>query len=164
MRVYIPMTMGGLAEAKAAGGFGDGIAAHAVTPALREWYVSDDLEELEYAALTRAAQAALGLIAEGGPAAPPRRVVVAVDVPEQAVSADPEAGLGAVSVRGPVPWAKAASVHVDETSAAADVTAAAGAWAAARDGDEDARFTVDGAEGHELLWYGLQEVDALLAP
>ena len=29
---------------------------------------------------------------------------------------------------------------------------------AADKGDQDARFTVDGAEGHELLWYATQEL------
>jgi hypothetical protein len=29
---------------------------------------------------------------------------------------------------------------------------------AADDGDDDARFAVDGAEGFELLWYATQEL------
>ncbi len=37
---------------------GGACAAHAVTPAVREWYVEGDLEELEFAALTDAAEAA----------------------------------------------------------------------------------------------------------
>ena len=37
--------------------------------------------------------------------------------------------------------------------------AAAAAISAADAGDEDAEFTVDGAEGHELAWYATQELD-----
>ena len=40
-------------------------------------------------------------------------------------------------------------------------SAAAGALAAADAGDEDARFIVDGAEGHELGWYATQELSYL---
>ncbi|WP_428837947.1 DUF6912 family protein, partial [Streptomyces thermocarboxydus] len=84
MRVYVPLTLPGLAEAHRTGQLGDGpFTAYAVTPALREWYVSDDLEELEYAALGRAALASLRLLA-ADPAAPRRRVVVAVDVADGA--------------------------------------------------------------------------------
>ena len=35
---------------------------------------------------------------------------------------------------------------------------AAQALPAADAGDEDAKFTVDGAEGHELGWYATQEL------
>ncbi|MYR58210.1 hypothetical protein GTY54_18880, partial [Streptomyces sp. SID625] len=93
MRVYVPLTLPGLAAAHAAGELGpEPLVAYAVTPALREWYVSDDLEELEYAALNRAALASLRLLAMD-PEAPRRRVVVAVDVPDRAASADPDRGL-----------------------------------------------------------------------
>ena len=58
MRVYVPLTLSGLAEAYKTGELGAGpLLAYAVTPALREWYLSDDIEELEYAALNRAASA-----------------------------------------------------------------------------------------------------------
>ena len=40
--------------------------------------------------------------------------------------------------------------------------AAAGALPAADAGDEDAKFAVDGAEGHELGWYATQELPYLL--
>jgi hypothetical protein len=33
---------------------------------------------------------------------------------------------------------------------------------AADAGDDDARFVVDGAEDHELLWYATQEIQGLL--
>ncbi|MFD4139440.1 DUF6912 family protein [Streptomyces sp. NPDC058572] len=163
MRVYVPLTLPGLAQAYKAGELAPGpLTAYAVTPALREWYVSDDIEELEYAALNRAAAASLRQLA-GVPDAPRRRVVVAVDVPDQDAVADPDRGLdpaalGEVRIAAAVPMAKAAAVHVDADDAVADVLAAVDALGAADHGDEDARFTVDGAEDHELLWYGVQEI------
>src|ERR687885_2239931 len=83
MRVYLPTTLARLARAHAAGRFEGPLEAHAVTGAVREWYTSGDLEELEYAAFTEAAEASLRLLAgEGGPH---RRVVVAADVPDAEV-------------------------------------------------------------------------------
>ncbi|GGS65294.1 hypothetical protein AB0E75_25530 [Streptomyces griseoviridis] len=169
MRVYVPLTLPGLAEAHRSGHLGSGpFTAYAVTPALREWYLSDDIEELEYAALGRAALASLRLLA-GDPGAARRRVVVAVDVPDGTAQGDPGRGLdpaalGQVRVAGSVPLAKAAAVHVDSSDAEADVAAAADALAAADGGDDDARFVVDGAEDHELLWYATQEVPHLVGP
>ncbi|MFH8575989.1 hypothetical protein OHB11_23600 [Streptomyces zaomyceticus] len=167
MRVYVPLTLPGLAQAHKAGELGAGpLTAYAVTPALREWYVSDDIEELEYAALNRAAAASLRLLA-GDPEAPRRRIVVAVDVADKDAVPDPDGGLtvasiGEVRITGPVVLAKAAAVHADAGDAVADVTAAADALGAADKGDDDAQFVVDGAEDHELLWFGVQEIPALL--
>jgi hypothetical protein len=161
MRVYVPLTLSGLAEAYKTGELGAGpFVAYAVTPALREWYVSDDIEELEYAALSRAALASLRLLA-ADPGAVRRRVVVAVDVPDGSAAADPAAP-GEVRVEGTVPLAKAASVHVDADDAEDDVTSAVGALAAADGGDDDAQSAVDGAEDHELLWYATQEIPNLV--
>ncbi|MFF5971644.1 DUF6912 family protein [Streptomyces sp. NPDC012769] len=167
MRVYVPLTLPGLAQAHKAGELGPGpLTAYAVTPALREWYVSDDIEELEYAALSRAAAASLRLLA-GDPEAARRRVVVAVDVPDKAAVVDPDRGLdasalGEVRIAAAVPLAKAAAVHADADDAEADVSAAAAALGAADQGDDDAQFVVDGADDHELLWYGVQEIPGLL--
>ncbi|MGV9350080.1 DUF6912 family protein [Streptomyces spiralis] len=167
MRVYVPLTLPGLAEAYRTGELGAGpLVAYAVTPALREWYLSDDMEELEYAALNRAALASLRLLA-ADPDAPRRRVVVAVDVPDGTAAADPDRGLdpaavGEVRVTGTVRLAKAAAVHVDLDDAEADVRAAAEALPAADAGDDDAQFVVDGAEDHELLWYATQEIPNLV--
>ncbi|MER7056177.1 MULTISPECIES: DUF6912 family protein [unclassified Streptomyces] len=179
MRVYVPLTLAGLAEAHRTGKLGTGpLVAYAVTPALREWYRSDDMEELEYAALSRAALASLRLLA-GGAGATRRRVVVAADVAEGAASAGPGRGLGddpgqgaeddpaslgEVLLAGPLRLAKAAAVHVDSADAEADVSAAVEALAAADGGDDDAQSVVDGAEDHELLWYATQEIPNLLGP
>ncbi|MBO0651675.1 MULTISPECIES: hypothetical protein [Streptomyces] len=167
MRVYVPLTLPGLAEAHKAGELGPApLDAYAVTPALREWYVSEDIEELEYAALGRAAQGSLRRLA-ADPRAPRRRVVVAVDVPDGAVTIDPERGLdqsalGWVRLAEPVPLRKAAAVHVDSDDAEEDVTAAAAALGAADRGDDDAQFTVDGADDHDLMWFGVQEIPNLI--
>ncbi|MEU3320298.1 MULTISPECIES: hypothetical protein [unclassified Streptomyces] len=167
MRVYVPLTLSGLAAAHGAGEVGPGpLTAYAVTPGLREWYVSDDIEELEYAALSRAAAASLRMIAQS-PDEVRRRVVVAVDVPDGSAVADPDQGLsasslGEVRIAAALPLAKAAAVHVDADDAEKDVAAAAAALGAADLGDDDAQFTVDGAEDHELLWFGVQEIPQLI--
>jgi hypothetical protein len=167
MRVYVPLTLSGLAEAYPKGDLGPApLVAYAVTPALREWYLSDDIEELEYAALNRAALASLRLLA-ADPEARGLRVVVAVDVPDRAAAPDPGRGpdpaaLGEVRLDGTVALSEAAAVHMDAEDAEDDVRAAVGALAAADGGDEDARSVVDGAEDHELLWFATQEIPDLL--
>ncbi len=138
------------------------VYAHAVTPSLREWYADGDEEELEYVAFTRAAQESLVLL-HRDPATPRRRAVLAVDLPATAaVSVNDSLGSSAVRLSGPVAVADVAAVHVDDPAAEADVTAAVEAVLAAAAGDADARFTVDGAEDHELLWYDPTELDQLL--
>lgn len=163
MRVYVPLTLSGLAEAYRTGELGAGpFPAYGVTPALREWYRSEDVEELEYAALGRAVLASLRLLAADD-GAPRRRVVVAVDVPDRAASADPD-GPGELRVDGPVRLDRAAAVHVDAADAEPDVTSAAQALPAADSGDDGAQSVVDRAEDHELLWYATQEIPNLLGP
>jgi hypothetical protein len=93
-------------------------------------------------------------------------VVVAADVPDKEAVSDPDrgldaAGIGEVRIASALPLSKAAAVHVDADDADADVSAAAAALGAADHGDDDAQFTVDGAEDHELLWYGIQEISHL---
>jgi hypothetical protein len=163
MRVYLPTTLRGLSVASAAGAFtGAPLQAHAVTPTMREWYVSGDLEELEYAALTEAAEASLRSLAAGGDPSC-RRVVVAADVPDGAVRprSDP-LFRSAVTVTAAVPLDDVASVHVDEPEAADVVAAAVRALPAADAGDDDARFALDEAEATELLWYDVTEIPDLL--
>ncbi|MGW5861781.1 DUF6912 family protein [Streptomyces sp. NPDC055239] len=159
MRVYVPLTLSSLAEVYKAGELGPGpLTAYAVTPALREWYASDDIEELEYAALGRAALSSLRLIA-GDAGAARRRVVLVADVADGAV--DPgdqgagadELGVGEVRVTGALGMKKVAAVHVDAEDAVADVAAAV---------DGDAGALVDGVEDHELLWFATQEIPGLI--
>jgi hypothetical protein len=159
MRVYLPSTLPALASALATGEIGPAPATgFAVTPALREWYASGDLEELEYVALMEAARASLRMLA-ADPDAPARRVVLAGEVPDGQIGrAEDQDHPAAVLVLSPVPVAAVAAGHVDDPDAADDVRAAVAALPAADDGDDDARFTVDGAEGHELMWYATQEL------
>jgi hypothetical protein len=161
MRVYVPLTLPGLAEAYRTGELGAArVTAYAATPALSDWYESEDPEELEYAALGLAAQASLRLLA-ADPAAPRRRVVVAVDVAERTVDLSPEE-MGETLVAGPLRTAKAAAVHVDAEEAEQDVTAAAAALDAADKGDADATDIVDRAGDHDLLWFATQEIPTLI--
>ena len=162
MRVYLASTLPAVARALQAGQVGPGpLPGFAVTPALREAYASGDTEELEYAALTEAARASLRMLA-GHPGAPSRRVVLAAEIPADQVSWDARDGEPArVVVKHAVPVARLAAAHVDDQEAGADVRRAAEALPAADAGDEDARFTVDGAEGHELGWYATQELSYL---
>jgi hypothetical protein len=86
-------------------------------------------------------------------------VVLAAEVPQEHVAG--VAGFdepALVEIGVPVRLSDVVSGHVDDPGAAADVRAAIAALPAADGGDEDARFTVDGAEGHELLWYATQEL------
>ena len=163
MRVYLPATLPGLAGLLRKAEIGPApLRAFAVTPALREWYASGDLEELEYVAMTHAARASLRLLADD-PRAPRRRVVLAADVPDEQVGHD--GGFDEPTVveilarrsRWPA-WCRG---HVDDLLAVADIAEAVAALPAADSGDDDAQFVVDGAEGHELLWYASQELPYL---
>jgi hypothetical protein len=162
MRIYLPATLPRLKAALDAGQLETEVA-YAVTPALREWYIEGDIEELEYAATAAAARASLPLLAEasseGGSA---RRVVVASDVPDSAVRPTPDVGRAAVRPGGPVPMSQVVSALVDDASASDDVRRAVAALDAADAGDEDARFVVDSVEDHELAWYDAQEIGALI--
>ncbi|WP_130513443.1 DUF6912 family protein [Krasilnikovia cinnamomea] len=152
-----------LAALRASGRLGDGpMVAHAVTPALREWYAEGDEEELEYVAFTRAAQGALHLL-RLDTQAPRRRVVVSADVPSAAlVREDVELGSSEVRLPQPVALTDVAAIHVDGEEAVTEVAAAAEVVDEALAGDPDAQFTVDGAEDHELEWYAVSELDELI--
>jgi hypothetical protein len=159
MRVYLPGTLPALTALFRDGPIGPApVRGYAVTAALREWYSSGDLEELEYVALTQAAKASLRLLA-ADPQAPPRRVVIAADVAEKLVAEvggfdDP----ALVKIGIAVPVSSVVSGHIDDPVAAADIRAAVEALPAAETGDDDARFAVDSAEGYELMWYATQEL------
>lgn len=149
MRVYLPSTLPLLAEALAAGAVpGAPMAAFAVTPELRE-QVGGDEEELEYAALTAAADASLELLA-AEPDAPRRRVVLAAEVGEKIVEPGSSDDPAAVTVTTEVPLKRVASAHVDSPDAAEGVAKAA------ESGDPEQ------ADGYELLWYATQELPHLV--
>lgn len=178
MRVYLPSTLSALAELLRAGAARPApVAGFAVTPALREAYASGDEEELEYGAMTAAARASLRLLAAEADApppdapppgaappgaAPPRRVVLAAEIDAADVrwEANP-AEAAAVLIGAEVPVRLIAAGHVDAAQAEQDIAEAIKALPAADAGDDDAGFTVDGAEAHELLWYATQELGDL---
>jgi hypothetical protein len=163
MRVYLPTTLADLGSALVAGQIGPApVAGFAVTPALREWYATGDLEELEYAAMTQAARASLRML-HVDTKTPRRRVVLAAELADELISV--RNGIdkpGQVAITLPVLLADVVSGHVDAMDAATDIDAAAAALPAADAGDGDAKFIVDGAEGHELLWYATQELIYLI--
>ena len=167
-RVYVPTTLAGLARAQEHGalltiesdGGASAVPAHAVTGAVREWYLEGNLEELEYSALIDAAEASLRLLAQE-PQAPRRRVVVALDVPDDLVRPGGE-HRSSGRVTGPVKLSTVVSVHGDEVESEATIVAAVGALDSAADGDEDARFQLDEAEACDLLWYDISEIDDLI--
>lgn len=162
MRVYLPATTQSLRTLVETGRLGSApLTAFAVTPGLREWYVDEDEEELEYAAAVEAARASLRLL-DTTPAAARRRVVVALDVPDAAVGVRDDLDRGVVRLAGSVGLPQVASVHMDDADAEAAVAAAAAAISAADLGDPDAQDVVDDAEGFELSWYASQEVGPLL--
>ena len=162
VRVYLPATFATLAALRTTGELRAPVEAHAVTAGLREWYAEGDEEELEYVAFTRAAQDSLQLLRHDTQA-PPRRVVLAVDLPTSvAVPVDRDLGSSVVRLGEQVTMAEVASIHVDGKAAEPDVRAAADAVVEAVAGDPDAQFTVDGAEDHELEWYDPTELDQIL--
>jgi len=162
MRVYVPSTTTRLRELVSSGQLGVApVTAFAVTPGLREWYVDEDVEALEYAAMIEAARASLRLI-DADHAAARRRVVVAADVLDREVGVRDDVDRGVVHVAVPIALSEIASVHVDDHDAEAAVSAAAAAIVAADLGDETAQDTVDDVEGFELSWYASQEIGPLL--
>lgn len=159
MRVYLPATLATVAQLRERGSVPAG-EAYAVTPALRERYAYGDQEELEYAAFTQAAQAALALLRDH-PAGPHRRVVISADAEADPARPGDRHGAGRVRLRGPVPLAAVAAIHVDAAAAEPDVAAAVAALPAAEAGDPDAQFAVAGTEDHELEWYDVSELAQL---
>jgi hypothetical protein len=162
VRVYLPATVSLLRALLDTSEFGPPpLTAFAVTPGLREWYVDDDIDSLEYAASAEAARASLRLMA-ADPSAVPRRVVVAAELPDADVTVRDDLDRGVVRLAAAVPMRQIASVHVDDADASDAVRAAAAVIDAADLGDADAEDAVDDTEGFELGWYATQELGALL--
>ncbi|WP_306366249.1 hypothetical protein [Nocardiopsis sp. CC223A] len=112
-----------------------------------------DDEEAEYEAMYAAAEESLRLLAQD-PAAPRRRVVLAANLADHLVEEEGRQGPDVVRVRitgESIPYKRLASAHIDDEAAAPDIAEAAA------DPDSDA------ADGHELMWYALQELRHLLA-
>ncbi|MDR0945273.1 MAG: hypothetical protein LBM66_03820 [Bifidobacteriaceae bacterium] len=150
MRVYVPGTAADLRRGTLASS-----DAYAVTPALEAALPEDVAETREYVAYLGAVDDSAQLAAAVG--AVPRRVVFAAEVATSAVrqpESEPDAGghPGLVRLRGPVAWRDVVAIHVDETAAEPDVTAAA-------NGDSKAARAL---EDRDLMWYDPSERDALI--
>lgn len=167
MRVYLPATTTVLRTLVDDGALSGPHTVFAVTPELRRFYeISDaeaDIEELEYAALLGAARASLRLI-DGDPTSARRRVVLAADVPDEAVTPldDPDTDRGAARVAADIGLPAVVSAHVDGAEAEDDVRAAVNVVLEADLGSDDAQFLIEQAEGHELAWYATQEIGPAL--
>ena len=133
--------------------------SYAVTPSLREWYREGDAEELEHAASSLAAVAALDLIASDA-AAPPRRVVLAVDADDSECIPDLDER-GALRLRGSVPSARWASALIDDVAAEVAVLAAVALLRDSGAAPDDLDFALGAAEAAELGWYAIQELPFL---
>ncbi len=110
-----------------------------------------DEEEAGYQAMCAAAEESLALLA-ADTGAPRRRVVLVANLPDDLVEHEGRVGEGVarVKVNGVVPYKKLASAHVDDAGNAEDITVAA----------QDP--TSDAAEGHELMWFAVQELRHLV--
>jgi hypothetical protein len=163
MRVYLPATTTVLRQLLDEGRLAGPLTVFAVTAEVRAFYDEGDEEELEYAALLGAARASLRLL-DVDPAAARRRVVLAADLPDAAITplTDPDTDRGAARAATDLTLAEVASAHVDVAEAEADVKAAVRVVLEADLGSEDAQFVVDQAEGHELAWYATQEIGPVL--
>ena len=166
MRVYLPATTTLLRQLVEEGRLAGPHTAFAATPGLRQFYSQSeaeaDTEELEYAALLAAARASLRML-DLDPTAARRRVVVAADVPDEAVTPiEDDTERGAVRVTADVATREVASAHIDDAEAEDDVRAAVNVVLEADLGSDDAQFVVDQAEGHELAWYATQEIGPAL--
>jgi hypothetical protein len=162
MRVYVPGTTATLRELVDTGEAGPApLTAFAVTPGLREWYLDEDVESLEYAAMLEAARGSLRLI-DADDTVARRRVVLAVDVPDHDVAVRDDLDRGVVQLADAVPMRVVASAHVDDADAEDTVARAAAAIIAADLGDPGSQEAVDDAEGFELSWYANQEIAVLL--
>jgi len=159
VRVYLPATLPLLRSWYDARSAPPG-RGFAVTPALREWYHDGGEEEMEYVAQIAAGRGALDLLASD-PAAPRRRVVLAVDAPDPDVAVAGAPARAEVVVGAPLPFARWASVLLDGADAEAAVRHAVRSLPAAVAGDDDAAFALDEVASMELGWWAVQEMESL---
>jgi hypothetical protein len=163
MRVYLPSTFAGLRELRTNSQIGPApLHGHAVTPALRESYAVGDTEELEHVAQLAASSDSVSLLHDDD-SVPRRRVVIAVEVPDDAVIRAEGGDESSVTVGSAVPMSAVHAILVDDPDAADVIERAAEAWTAAQTGDDDAMFELDEASAHDLMWFARQELDQLLS-
>jgi len=158
VRIYVPLTVAGLAALHTTGRITPApVAAHAVTPALRHGWADADDEELEYAVLMAAAYDSLLLIADSH--GEPRRIVVAADVDDALVTAGDDET--AVTVSSEVGISQCTAVHIDDADAEGEIVLALERLPDAIAGDGQALGAVSLTE-HELMWFATQEIPDLL--
>ncbi|GEL45122.1 hypothetical protein CHO01_02380 [Cellulomonas hominis] len=159
MRLYLPATLDELDDLLRAGTpLAAPRRAHGVTPALAALLPDEDEEGVEFAAQLMAADDALVLLASR-PDAPGLRLVVTVEVPDDAVrDGAPEEGTGVddeaaslVTLTAPAGLGLVVCAHVDEPAARDEV-------ARALDGDDEA---LDALAERDLLWYDVSELDRI---
>lgn len=149
MRLYLPATLDELTATTEGDALLAGRTAHAVTQALRAALPDEDEEGWEFAAHLAAADDSLDLL-RSRPEAPALRLVVTVDVPDDAVDVGPQPGAmpSAVLLTRAATLAEVACVHVDEPAVAGDVRAALSGDVAADERVAEA----------DLLWYDVSEI------
>lgn len=159
MRIYVPATLHELHDEQFGAG---GRIVHAVTEQLRSTLNAEagheyDEEDLEFAAFLAAADTSLDLLA-GASDSIPRRLVIAADVPNDAVG-EARAGLpgadlpSALDLRHPLSEIEIVSFHVDE-----DTDETRELVSAAMRGEDGAR---ERADELDLLWYDVSEREEL---
>lgn len=135
VRVYVPLTSSELAVLAEEGRLSGPREAHAVTSGLRAAWPEADEDDWEWAAMLAAGEDSWALRSTPDR---PRRIVLAVDVPE--VAEQPEAeSASAVRVAADLVLKRVASVHVDTEDVSGDP-----------DFEED------------LAWFAVQELPHLL--
>jgi hypothetical protein len=155
-RVYLPTTLPSLRRLLASGVVAAASTkGHAVTDAVRRALPDVDEEDLEYVACSAAAQESVALL---GPGEPPRRAVVAVDVPTAAGDDDPEDPTSVV-LTAEVGTRQVAALLLDSADAERVVGTARDALLA---GSREAALLLELCLDHELGWWAAQEIDGLL--
>ncbi len=165
MRVYLPATFGMLRELAetsqlhARSGYG-----FALTPALKEFYLEGDDEEIAEFAFDDAARASLRLLAIGDETTfPHRRVVISVDVPDTNITLEPQNGESVVKLDPAlITFDQVAAIHIDVETSEAATKAAIEVIDEADLGDEGAELTVGDALDNFLAWYDPSELDVLV--
>lgn len=164
-RVFLPATFAMLTELNETGQ----LAARSgwgfmVTPALREFYVEGDEEEISYSAFLEASMASLRLLAIGDEESfPHRRVVISVDVDDSAISARPDMGEPVVKLEpATITLDDVAAIHVDIEESEPATAKAVKVIDTADLGDEDAELAVGDALDNFMAFYDPTELPFLV--
>jgi hypothetical protein len=170
MRLYVPATLDELdsaaVTARATTWTVPARHAHAVTAALVSSLPQEDDEGLEWHAFLAAAHDSLLLVA-GVPGVVPLRVVVTVEVPDEAVAAtaDDDGAQSRVRVTADVAGVPLVAVHVDEPAAAPDIRAVLDLAASSAPGTEDGLDdAIQRVTDRDLLWYDPSELATIPRP